>query len=100
MFGLVITTKADLALSGARTHFNKTAGMSAVIEALSFLGLHGPVACDANSCIYHNSKHSAGVCLGTVQARPCNMCKATTGTWVMNVLSCRRAGDIRPCIKS
>ena len=68
MFGPVITTEAHLVFSGARTHTN-TAEMSAMIEALSFLGLRGPVARDANSCIYYDSKHAACVCLGTVQAR-------------------------------
>ena len=68
MFGPVITTEAHLAFSGARTHSN-TAEMSAMIEASSFLGPRGPVARDANSCIYYDSKHAAGVCLGTVQAR-------------------------------
>ena len=43
--------------------------MTAMIEALSFLGPRGTVACGANSCIYENSKHAAGVCLGTIQAR-------------------------------
>ena len=43
--------------------------MTAMIETLSFLGLRGPVARDANSCVYHDSKHAAGVCLGTIQAR-------------------------------
>ena len=43
MFGPVITTEAHLALSGARTHSNNTAEMTAMIEALSFLGPHGPV---------------------------------------------------------
>ena len=43
--------------------------MSALIEALFFLGLHGPVARDANSCIFHDSKHAADVCLGMIQAR-------------------------------
>ena len=38
-----------------------TAEMSAMIEALSFLGPCGPVARDANSCIYYDSKHAAGV---------------------------------------
>ena len=36
MFGPVVTTEAHLAFSGARTHSNNTAGMSAMIEALSF----------------------------------------------------------------
>ena len=56
MFGPVVTTKAHIAFSGARTHFNNTAEMTAIIfsrtrthsnntaemtamvEALSFLG--------------------------------------------------------------
>ena len=43
--------------------------MTATIEALSFLGPRGPVARDTDSCIYYDSKHAAGVCLGTIQAR-------------------------------
>ena len=43
--------------------------MTALIEALSFLGPRGPVARDADSCIHYDSKHAAGVCLGTIQAR-------------------------------
>ena len=35
----VITNEAHLAFSGARTHSNNTAEMTAMIEALSFLGL-------------------------------------------------------------
>ena len=69
MFGLVITTEAHLAFSGARTHSNNTAEMTAMIEALSFLGPRGPVARDMDSCIYYDSKRTAGVCLGTIQAR-------------------------------
>ena len=38
-------------------------------DALPFLAPHGPVARDANSCISYDSKHAAGVCLGTIQAR-------------------------------
>ena len=41
MFGLVSTTEAHLAFSGARTHSNITAEMTAMVEALSFLGPHG-----------------------------------------------------------
>ena len=70
MFGPVTTTEAHLAFSGSRCHSNNTADMSAMIEALSFLGHRGPVARDANSCIYQDSKHAAGVCWGTIQARP------------------------------
>ena len=52
MFGPVVTTEAHLAFSGARTQSNNTAEMTAMIEALSFLGPHGPVARDEQSCIY------------------------------------------------
>ena len=52
MFGRIITTEAHLAFSGARTHSNNTAEMTAMIEALSFLGPHGPVARDEQSCIF------------------------------------------------
>ena len=68
MFGPVVTTEAHLAFSGARTHSNNTAEMIAMIEALSFIGPHGPVARDEQSCIYYDSKHAAGDCLGTIQA--------------------------------
>ena len=44
MFGAVVTTEAHLAFSGARAHSNNTAEMTAMVEALSFLGPHGPVA--------------------------------------------------------
>ena len=69
LFGPVITAKAHLAFSGARIHSNNTAEMTAMIEALSVLGPRGLVARDANSYIYFDSKHAAGVCLGTIQAR-------------------------------
>ena len=69
MFGPVVTTEAHLAFSGARTHSNNTAEMTAMIEALSFLGPHGPVTGDEQSCIYYDSMHAAGICLGTIQAR-------------------------------
>ena len=69
IFGPVITTEAHLAFAGARTHSNNTAEMSAMIEALFFLGPLGPAARDANSCICYDSKHAAGVCWGTIQAR-------------------------------
>ena len=69
MFGLVFTTEAHLAFSGARTQSNNTAEMTAMVEALSFLGPRGPLACDTDSCVCCDSKHAAGVCLGTIQAR-------------------------------
>ena len=43
--------------------------MTAMVEALLFLGLHGPVTRDEQSCIYYDSMHAAGICLGTIQAR-------------------------------
>ena len=43
--------------------------MTAMIEALSFLGPHGPVARDVESCVFVDSKYASGVCLGTIQAR-------------------------------
>ena len=46
MFAPVVTTEAHLAFSGARTHSNNTAEMTAMIEALSFLGPRGLVARD------------------------------------------------------
>ena len=69
MFGPVVTTEAHPAFSGARTHSDNTAEMTAMNDALSFLGLRGPVARDMESCIFYDSQHAAGVCLGTIQAR-------------------------------
>ena len=69
MFGLLVTTEAHFAFSGAIIHSNNTAEMTAMIEALSFLGPRGPVARDEQSCVYYDSMHVAGICLGTIQAR-------------------------------
>ena len=44
MFGPVVITEAHLAFSGARTHSDNTAELTAMIEALSFRCPHGPVA--------------------------------------------------------
>ena len=99
MFGPVITTEAHPAFSGARTHSNNTADMTAMIEALSFLGPRGPVARDMDSCIYYDSKHASGVhvfsghlhvngqCFApnTGYGLPCNTCMVTLGIWEMNV---------------
>ena len=53
MFGPVIATEAHIAFAGARSHSNNnTAEMSDLVEALSFLGPHGPIARDAHSCIF------------------------------------------------
>ena len=46
MFGLAITTEAHLAFSGVRNHSTNTADMTAMTEALSFLGPRGPVVRD------------------------------------------------------
>ena len=106
MFGPGITTEAHLAFGGARTHSDNTAEMSAMIEALCFLGPHGPGVRDANSCILtpnmllvfawarfrparmfslrslansHCRKSNTGYVL------PCNMCAVIQGIWEMNV---------------
>ena len=77
----VVSTEAHLAFSGARAHSNKTAEMTAMIEALSFLGPHGPLARDEQSCMYYDSLHTAGLCLDTIQAR----------THVQLALACQRS---------
>ena len=69
MLSPVITTEAQLAFAGASINSKDTAEMSAMIEALSFLGPHGPVSRDANSCILYDSTHAAGICFGTIHAR-------------------------------
>ena len=61
MFVPVVTTEAHLAFSGARTHSNNTAEMTV--------------------CIFYDSQHAAGVCLGTIQAR----------THVQLALACQRS---------
>ena len=69
MFGPVITTEAHSAVSGARAHSNNTAEMNAMIEVLYLLGPRGSVARNEEACVYYDSKHAAGVCLGTIQDR-------------------------------
>ena len=69
MFGPAITTDAHLAFAGARVHSNNTAEMLAMVETLFFLGPFGLVVRDAHSCVFYDSKHAAGVCLGTLHAR-------------------------------
>ena len=61
MIGPVVTTEAHLAVSGARAHSNNTAARTAMIEALSFFGPHGPVARDEQSCVYYDFLHAAGI---------------------------------------
>ena len=69
MFGPDITTKAHVAFASARVHSNNTAEMSALVDVFSFLGPHGPVARDAHSCVFYDSEHAAGFCVGTIHAR-------------------------------
>ena len=68
MFGPVITTEAHPAFSGAKAPSNNTAELTAMIEALYFLGPRGSVARNEEACTFYGSKHAAGVCLGTIQA--------------------------------
>ena len=77
----VISTEAHPAFSGAKVHSSNTAEMPAMMEALYFLGPRGPAAGDVEACIYYDSKHAAGVCLGVTQAR----------THVQLALACQRA---------
>ena len=72
MFGPVFTTEAHLPFSGARTHSNNTAEMTAMVEALSFLGPPGLVARNEQACIFFDSQHAAGVCW--VRSRLVHMC--------------------------
>ena len=81
MFGLVVTTEAHLAFARNKVHSNNTAEMFAMMEALYFLGPRGPVARNAEACIYCDSKHAAGVCQGVTQAR----------THVQLALACQRS---------
>ena len=81
MFGPFITTEAHLAFFGARIHSNNTAEITAMFEALSFFGLRGLVTHDAQSCVYFDSMHAAGICVGTIQVR----------THVELALACRRS---------
>ena len=69
MFGSVVTTEAHPSFSGARAPSNNTVEMTVMIEALSFLGPHGPVARDEQSFIFYDSLHAACVCLGPIQPR-------------------------------
>ena len=76
MFGPVVTSEAHLAFSGARTHSNNIAEMTAMTEVLFFLGPHGPVTRDEQSCICYDSMHAAGMLLVFVGERfkPEHMC--------------------------
>ena len=69
MFGAIVTTESDLVFTGARRHSNSTAEMTTMIEALSYFGLYGFLARVEQSCIYDNSLHVVGFCLGMIGAR-------------------------------
>ena len=49
MFGPVVTTEAHPAFSGSRAHSNSTTELTAMTEALFFLGPRGPVTHDEQS---------------------------------------------------
>ena len=95
MFGPVVTTEAHPAFSGARTHSNNTAEMTAMIEALSFLCPHGLVSRDEESSIYYDSVQAAGVCLGTI---PKVHDFRSTQTSAHH--ACRCTGDLRLYLQS
>ena len=52
MFGPAVTPEAHPAFTSAKVHFNNTAEMSAMMDALYFLGPRGPVAGDVEAYIY------------------------------------------------
>ena len=107
-FGLVITTEAHLAFSGARTHSNNTAAMTAMVEALFFLS----VLVDqltvmriraffmtpnmllvfawarfrpAHMCSWRSHVNGPWIAPSTGCGSPCKMCTVTEEIWVMNV---------------
>ena len=108
MFGPVVTTEAHLAYSGARTHFNNTGEVTAMIEAFSFLGPRGPVTRDeqsriflilcmllvfvwarsrpAHMCSWRSHVNNLCSVLNTGYGSPCSTCLAIVEIWVMNVL--------------
>ena len=121
MFGPVVTTEAHLAFSGAETQPSNTDEMTAMIEALSYLGPHGPVARDEQSCILimilsmllvfpwarsrlvHTCSWQSlvnGPCYApnTGFGSPCNTCMDTVAIWVMIVLTTLHLGhsDLPP----
>ena len=69
VFRPVITTEALFPFSQAKTHSNNSAEMTAMMEALLFLGPRGPVARYANSCIYCHSKQCCWFVLGHDSSR-------------------------------
>ena len=73
MFGPVVTTDSHLAFSGVRTHSNNTVEMTAMIEALAFLGPQGPVTSDEQSCIFFLIPCMLQVFVWA-RSRPAHMC--------------------------
>ena len=61
--------RSSSCFSGATIHSNNTDEMTAIFEALSFLGPRGLVTQYEQSCIYYVSMRAACICLGTFQAR-------------------------------
>ena len=69
MFGPVVTKETHPAFSRAKASSNNTAEMTAIIKALYFLGPRRSIARHEEACIFCDSTHAAGICLGTIQAR-------------------------------
>ena len=69
MFGLVVTTEAHLACSGARNHTNNTAELSRKVGALAFLGPACPVTRRSRACFFKESQHAANMRTGMIQTR-------------------------------
>ena len=68
MHGPVITTETHVAYYGATRHSNNTPELTAVFEALKFLGTRGFVRADTKTrCFY--SEFATGGTLGTIQPK-------------------------------
>ena len=68
MFGPVTTAEAHVAFAGASHHTNKTAELSGITESLHFLCLAARFPRSSRVCIFHDTRHAADVCLGSVQS--------------------------------
>ena len=68
MFGPVTTVEAHVAFAGASHHTNNTAELSGITESLHFLCLAARFPRSSRVCIFHDTRHAADVCLGSVQS--------------------------------
>ena len=69
MFGPFVRNETHPAFSRTTASSNNTAEINAMLETLHFLSPRGSVARHEETCIFRDSKHAAGKCLGTIQTR-------------------------------